>query len=63
MSGFKLFVGENVKGIEVQQIGNMDEVPMSFDMLSKFTIDKNRIEYIGNTKEKLYLRVISQKDL
>jgi len=40
MSALKLFVGENIQGIELQQIGNINEVPMSFDMLSNFTISK-----------------------
>jgi len=60
MSAFKLFVGENIQRIELQQIENINEILMSFDMISNFTIDKKYIENIKNTKEKLYLRVISQ---
>ena len=63
MSALKLFVGENIQGIELQQIGNMGEVHMSLDTLFNFTIDKNGTENIKNIKEKLYLRVISQKEL
>jgi len=46
MAAFKLFVEQNIQGIELQQIGNMDEVPMSFDMPSNFTIDKKGSENI-----------------
>ena len=46
MAAFKLFVEQNIQGIELQQIGNMNEVPMSFDMPSNFTIDKKGSENI-----------------
>ena len=46
MSAFKRFTGENIQGIELHQIGTMDEVPMSFDMSSNSTIDKNGIKNI-----------------
>ena len=36
---FKCFIESNRIGIISQHIGNMDEVPMSFDLPSKFTID------------------------
>jgi hypothetical protein len=46
MAAFKLFVEGNIQGTGLQQIGNMDEVPMSFDMPSNFTIDKKGNENI-----------------
>lgn len=36
---FHLFVGQATNGVEPSQIGNMDEIPMSFDMPTKFTVD------------------------
>jgi len=36
---FKLFISEKIVGVERNQIGNMDEVPMSFDMPSNFTVE------------------------
>ena len=35
---FKCFVEENKIGINLQNIGNTDEVPLSFDLPSKFTV-------------------------
>jgi len=36
---FNCFIERNKVDISLQHIGNMDEVPMSFDMPSKFTVD------------------------
>jgi hypothetical protein len=40
MASFKCFVETKIKGIDLHQIGNMDEVPMRFDMPSNFTVDR-----------------------
>jgi hypothetical protein len=40
MASFKCFVEAKIKGINLHQIGDMDEVPMSFDMPSNFTVDR-----------------------
>lgn len=40
IASFKLFVNNYVKsGIVSQQIGNMDEIPVSFDMVGSHTVD------------------------
>ena len=39
MASFKLFVDNEKSGIEYQQIGNMDEVLVSFDMVGNYTVD------------------------
>ena len=41
---FKLFICEKIVGLEKNQIGNMDEVPMSFDMRSNFTVESKGTE-------------------
>lgn len=38
MESFRNFVTENMNDLELKHIGNMDEVPVSFDLPSKFTI-------------------------
>ena len=39
MENFKIFINEKKVGINIQHIGNMDEVPISFDMPGNFTVD------------------------
>ncbi len=39
LASFKLFVDNKKAGIEAQHIENMDEVPVSFDMVGNHTID------------------------
>ena len=34
------FVSKNKEAYSLQHIGNMDEVPVTFDMPSKFTVDQ-----------------------
>ena len=46
---FKSFVESKIIGIDLQHIGNMDEVPMSFDMPSRFTIDQKGSENVKIT--------------
>jgi len=40
---FKLFICEKIVGVEKNQIENMDEVPMSFDIPSNFTVESKGI--------------------
>jgi hypothetical protein len=40
MATFKLFVDNIKTGINFQHIGNMDEVPISFDMAGNYTVEK-----------------------
>ena len=41
---FKHFICDKIVGIEKNQIKNMDEVPMSFDMLSNFNVESKDTE-------------------
>lgn len=55
MASFKLFVENAKSGVELQHIGNMDEVPVSFDITSNYTVDEKgsqdiRISTTGNEK-------------
>lgn len=52
---FKQFVDKHKSGIDLQHIGNMDEVPVSFDMVGNHTVDQIGAEDIkivttGNEK-------------
>ena len=40
LENFNVFINEKKTDINVQDIGNMDEVPMSFDMPGNFTVDQ-----------------------
>jgi hypothetical protein len=55
MASFKLFVENAKSGVELQHIGNMDEVPVSFHITSNYTVDERgsqdiRISTTGNEK-------------
>ena len=45
IENFKLFINETKAEINIQDIGNMDEVSMSFDMPDNFTVDQKGTEY------------------
>ena len=49
LENFKVFINEKKTDINIQDIGNMDEVPMSFDMPGNFTVDENGAEDIRIT--------------
>lgn len=64
VENFKRFVNENKIGLELHQIANMDEVPVSFDLPSKFTIAEKgtsdvKITTTGNYFEFLLFVVLS----
>jgi len=40
LENFKVFINEKKTDINIQDIGNMNEVPMSFDMAGNFTVDQ-----------------------
>lgn len=55
MASFKQFVDKHKSGIDLQHIGNMDEVPVSFDMVGNYTVDRIGIKDVkiattGNEK-------------
>lgn len=55
---FREYVDQNKAGLETWQIGNMDEVPVTFDLPGNFTIEKKgtsdvRVMTTGNEKAKL----------
>ena len=43
------FINEKKTDINIQDIGNMDEIPMSFYMAGNFTVDQKRVEDIRIT--------------
>jgi hypothetical protein len=62
MASFKLFVDYTKSGIDFQHIGNMDEVPVSFDMAGNYTVDKKGTQDIKTRTtghEKCYFTVVS----
>lgn len=57
---FREFVTRNMVGLRLHQIGNMGEVPVTFDLPSNFTIEKKgtsdvKISTTGHEKSKLQL--------
>ena len=55
---FREYVDQNKAGLETWQIGNMDEVPVTFDLPGNFTIEKKgtsdvRVMTTGHEKTKL----------
>uniref|UniRef100_A0A914D9N8 DDE-1 domain-containing protein n=1 Tax=Acrobeloides nanus TaxID=290746 RepID=A0A914D9N8_9BILA len=40
MARFRTFVNQEKKGVKLKDLGNMDEVPVSFDMPGRFTVDE-----------------------
>ena len=49
LENFKVFINEKKTDINIQDIGNIDEVPMSFDMSGNFTLDQKGAEDIRIT--------------
>ena len=49
LENFKVFINEKKTDINIQDIGNMDKVPMSFDMPGNFTVDQKGAEDIRIT--------------
>ena len=52
---FREYVDQNKAGLETWQIGNMDEVPVMFDLPGNFTIEKKGASDVrtGNGKAKM----------
>ena len=62
MAAFKLYVHNIIKtGIDFQHIGNMDEVPVSFDIAGNYTVEKTGTQDIKITTtghEKCFFTVV-----
>jgi hypothetical protein len=71
MASFKLFVENAKSGVELEHIGNMDEVPVSwipvsFDITSNYTVDEKgsqdiRISTTGNEMFNIWLQDVWRK--
>jgi len=44
LENFKVFINEKKTDINIQDIGNIDEVPMTFNMPGNFTVDQKGAE-------------------
>lgn len=46
---FRLFYENNKANVDLRNLGNMDEVPVSFDMPSNYTVDQKGVEDVKIT--------------